>query len=132
MAESNLNQQTKIYGSGRDGICIIKCLTDIPGGRTLDTSRIPTEYDVIQAGHIVIQKDGHPTLLGVTSGKFAPLTEGETYLGVLRTAILRNDPRGSIVTSGQVNARCTPFPIDDAIIKGLPRIEFLFAQPQHE
>ena len=126
MAESNLTQTAKVYGSGKDGICIIKCLADIPGGRTLDASRIPAEYDVISAGHIVISKAGEYILLGVTGGKFATLTEGESYVGVLRTAIIRQDPRGAIVTAGQVNGACTPFPIDDAIIKGLPHIEFLF------
>lgn len=126
MAESTLNQTTKVFGSGKDGICIIKCLTDIPGGRTLDTSRVPAEYDVISAGHIVISKAGEYILLGVSGGKFATLTEGESYVGVLRTAIMRQDPRGAIVTAGQVNGACTPFPIDDAIIKGLPHIEFLF------
>ncbi len=126
MAESTLNQTTKVYGSGKDGICIIKCLTDIPGGRTLDASRIPAEYDVISAGHIVISKAGQYILLGVSGGKFAALVEGETYVGVLRTAIMRQDPRGAIVTAGQVNGACTPFPVDDAIIKGLPHIEFLF------
>ena len=125
--QSNLNQSMKVYGSGKDGICIINCLTDIPGGRTLDASRIPAENDVIAAGHVVIKtKAGEYTLLGVSGGKFAALTEGETYVGVLRTAIMRNDPRGAIVTAGQVNGACTPFPIDDAIIKGLPRIEFLY------
>lgn len=126
MAESNLTQTAKVYGSGKDGICIIRCTHDIPGGRTLDTSRIPAEYDVISAGHIVISKAGEYILLGVTGGKFATLTEGESYVGVLRTAIMRQDPRGAIVTAGQVNGACTPFPIDDAIIKGLPHIEFLF------
>lgn len=126
MAESNLNQNMKVYGSGKDGICIIKCLTDIPGGRSLDVSRIPAENNVIAAGHIVISKAGEYILLGVAGGKFAALAEGESYVGVLRTAIMRNDPRGAIVTAGQVNGACTPFPIDDAIVKGLPRIEFLF------
>lgn len=126
MVESTLNQTTKVYGSGKDGICIIKCLADIPGGRSLDVSRIPTEYDVISASHIVISKAGEYILLGVSGGKFATLTEGESYVGVLRTAIMRQDPRGAIVTAGQVNGACTPFPIDDAIIKGLPHIEFLF------
>ena len=126
MAESNLNQTIKVFGSGKDGICIIKCLTDIPGGRSLDVSRIPAEYNVISAGHIVIGKAGELILLGVTGGRFAALTEGESYVGVLRTAIMRQDPRGAIVTAGQVNGACTPFPIDDAIVKGLPRIEFLF------
>lgn len=126
MAESTLNQTTKVFGSGKDGICIIRCTHDLPGGRTLDASRIPAEYDVISAGHIVISKAGEYILLGVSGGKFATLAEGETYVGVLRTAIMRQDPRGAIVTAGQVNGACTPFPIDDAIVKGLPRIEFLF------
>lgn len=127
MAESTLNQTTKVFGSGKDGICIIRCTHDLPGGRSLDVSRIPAEYDVISAGHIVIQKAGQQyILLGVNGGKFATLTEGESYVGVLRTAIMRQDPRGAIVTAGQVNGACTPFPIDDAIIKGLPHIEFLF------
>lgn len=130
MAESNLNQTTKVYGSGKDGICIIRCTHDIPGGRTLDASRIPAEYDVISAGHIVIKKAGQYILLGVSGGKFASLTEGESYVGVLRTAIMRQDPRGAIVTAGQVNGACTPFPIDDAIIKGLPHIEFLFCESE--
>lgn len=126
MAESTLNQTSKVFGSGKDGICIIRCTHDLPGGRTLDASRIPAEYDVISAGHIIISKAGEYILLGVSGGKFATLAEGETYVGVLRTAIMRQDPRGAIVTAGQVNGACTPFPIDDAIVKGLPRIEFLF------
>lgn len=130
MAESTLNQTTKVYGSGKDGICIIRCTHDIPGGRTLDASRIPAEYDVISAGHIVISKAGQYILLGVSGGKFSTLTEGESYVGVLRTAIMRQDPRGAIVTAGQVNGACTPFPIDDAIIKGLPHIEFLFCESE--
>lgn len=127
MAESNLNQALKVYGSGKGSICIIECTHEIPGGHSLDVSRVPAEYDVIQAGHIVIKtKQGDYALLGVTGSNFAVLTEGESYVGVLRTAILRTDPRGAIVTGGQVNGACTPFPIDDAIVKGLPHIEFLY------
>ncbi len=126
MAESNLSQDRVEYGA--DGIVIVKCLTDIPGGRTLAVDTLPETHKVIFSGHVIIRsKDGEYKPLGVTADKYNALAEGETPVGVLKCAVLRNDPRASIVTSGQVNAACSPYPVTDDIKKGLPRIEFLFA-----
>lgn len=125
--EANLNYPTTNYSDGYDSICIIRCLTDIPGGRTLDVSRIPTEQTTIRAGHVVVKtKEGNYALLGLTGDKYKALAEGESYVGVLRTAVLRSHPLGSIVTSGQVNGAAVPHFIDETIQKALPRLEFLY------
>lgn len=128
MQPANLNNESILLDDGLDSIVIVNALGHIPGGRTLDVSGVASGTKVIKAGHI-IKKTTSGTLapLGVSSGAYASLSEGESYVGVLKASILVSDPRAAIVTMGQVNAAASPYPVTSTIASGLPRIEFLNA-----
>lgn len=114
----------------KDNIVIIKALTDIPGGRTLDVSGLPSGMEVLKAGHIIVKTTatGVHKPLGLTGSPLAYDSKdaGDEFVGVLKASILVSDPRAAIVTSGQINAAASPYPVTDTIKNGLPRIEFLY------
>lgn len=126
---TNLNRKEHEVISTLDNIVIINALGDIPGGRTLDVSEIHDDVKVIKAGHILIMKDGVVKPLGVNSDAtaYSSLPAGHSYLGVLKATISVKDPRAAIVTIGQINAAASPYPVTDAIKKGLPNIQFLYS-----
>ncbi len=130
MATSNLGRKTKEINDSLDGIVIVNALGDLPGGRTLDVSDVPSGTKVIAAGHVIVKTSaGAHKPLGVTNGAYASLAEGESFVGILKASILVDDPRAAILTIGQVNAgaakNAVGAPYTDAIKSGLPRIQFL-------
>lgn len=127
-AKANLNREGLEVHMGNDDIVIVRCLADIPGGRTLDVSNLPTGTKVVQAGHIII-KDGEnwkPMPVNTKGDGYASAPSGSTYVGVLKMTVTTEDPRAAIMTQGQVNAAASPYPVTAAIKNALPRIEFLF------
>lgn len=130
MATSNLGRKTKEINDSLDSIVIVNALGDIPGGRTLDVSGVPSGTTVIAAGHVIVKTaTGKHKPLGVTKGAYATLAEGESYAGILKVSVLVSDPRAAILTIGQVNAAAAKnavgAPYTDAIKKGLSHIQFL-------
>lgn len=130
MATSNLGRKTKEINDSLDSIVIVNALGDIPGGRTLDVSDVPSGTTVIAAGHVIVKtSDGKHKPLGVTNGAYSSLGEGESYAGILKASVLVNDPRAAILTIGQVNAaaakKAVGAPYTDAIKSGLSHIQFL-------
>lgn len=130
MATSNLGRKTKEINDSLDSIVIVNALGDIPGGRTLDVSDVPSGTTVIAAGHVIVKtSDGKHKPLGVTNGAYSSLAEGESYAGILKASVLVNDPRAAILTIGQVNAAAAKnavgAPYTDAIKSGLSHIQFL-------
>ena len=130
MPEANMNISESHVVTDKDCIVIVKALTDIPGGRTLDVSGLPSGMDVLKAGHIIVKTKatGVHKPLGLTGSPLAydSKDEGDEFVGVLKASILVSDPRAAIVTSGQINAAASPYPVTDTIKNGLPRIEFLY------
>lgn len=130
MPEANMNISESKVVTDKDNIVIIKALTDIPGGRTLDVSGLPSEMEVLKAGHIIVKTiaTGVHKPLGLTGSPLAYDSKdaGDEFVGVLKASILVRDPRAAIVTSGQINAAASPYPVTDTIKSGLPRIEFLY------
>ncbi len=130
MPEANMNISESKVVTDKDNIVIIKALTDIPGGRTLDVSGLPSGMEVLKAGHIIVKTTatGVHKPLGLTGSPLAYDSKdaGDEFVGVLKASILVSDPRAAIVTSGQINAAASPYPVTDTIKNGLPRIEFLY------
>ena len=130
MPEANMNISESKVVTDKDNIVIIKALTDIPGGRTLDVSGLPSGMEVLKAGHIIVKTaaTGVHKPLGLTGSPLAydSKNAGDEFVGVLKASILVSDPRAAIVTSGQINAAASPYPVTDTIKNGLPRIEFLY------
>ena len=130
MPEANMNISESKVVTDKDNIVIIKALTDIPGGRTLDVSGLPSGMEVLKAGHIIVKTTatGVHKPLGLTGSPLAYNSKdaGDEFVGVLKASILVSDPRAAIVTSGQINAAASPYPVTDTIKNGLPRIEFLY------
>lgn len=126
MPTATLNKEQILLDDGKDSVVIIKVLTDLPGGRTLDVTGVTDS--VIKAGHILVSDNttGAISPLGVSSGAYVTVPEGKTLVGVLECSVLTSDPRAAIVTAGQVNAAASPYPVTAAIKTGLPRIEFLY------
>lgn len=126
MATSKLNLKQGAYDDGLDSVVIVKALTDLPGGRTLDVSGF-AEESVIKSGHIIVaDANGNHKPLAVSGGAYATPAEGETIVGVLKCSVLTTDPRAAIVTGGQINAAASPYPVTDAIEAALPNIQFLY------
>lgn len=130
MPEANLNKESNVVNTGKDGIVIINALTDIPGGRTLDVSGLPSTMKVIKAGHIIVKTTStgvhKPLALNDGGTAYASKSEGDEYVGVLKASIPVSDPRAAIVTSGQVNAAASPYAVTDGIKEGLPLIQFMY------
>lgn len=126
---AELNREKFEVNDGLDSIVIVNDLGDVPGGRTIDTSRLAEDVTVVKSGHILIKEDATENVaaLGVSDGNYETLPEGYSYLGVLKATVLKKDPRGAILTIGQVNAAASPYPVTETIMKGLPMIQFLYA-----
>lgn len=127
-AKANLNREGLEVHMGNDAIVIVRCLADLPGGRTLDVSGLPADTKVVKAGHIIIN-DGEnwkPMPVNTKGDGYASAPSGSTYVGVLKMTVTTEDPRAAIMTQGQVNAAASPYPVTTAIKNALPRIEFLY------
>lgn len=127
MPTSQLNKEQILLDDGKDAIVIVKALTDIPGGRSLDVADF-ADAEVIKAGHILVQDKSTKAIspLAISSGAYVTLPEGKSYCGVLMHSVLVRDPRASILTSGQVNAAASPYTVTAEIKAGLPRVEFIY------
>lgn len=126
MAYANLNKESMMV-DGVDSIVVMRDVADIPGGRTLDVSGVASGTTVLKAGHIIIKDaSGAYKPLGVTDNAYVSLSEGESYVGVLKHSILVSQPQAAVLTIGQVNAAASPYPVTAAIKSGLPRIEFMY------
>lgn len=126
MANANLNKESVMI-DGVDSIVVMRDVADIPGGRTLDVSGVASGTTVLKAGHIIIKDAaGAYKPLGITSNAYDSLSEGESYVGVLKHSILVSQPQAAILTIGQVNAAASPYPVTSTIKSGLPRIEFMY------
>lgn len=128
-ATANLNRDELEVHMGNDDIVIVRCLADIPGGRTLDVSGLPDDMEVIKAGHIIIKdsENWKPLPLNQAKTGYASLPANHTYVGVLKASVLKKDPRAAIMTQGQINAAASPYEVTSTIKNALPRIEFLYA-----
>lgn len=126
MAITNLNRDNYLIDDGNDYKVIVRDLADVPGGRSLDVSN--WSEDVIRAGHIIKHNTTTDEYapLGVSSGAYASLAEGEEYAGVLKVSILKDKALAAIMTMGEVNAAVAPYPITSTIAAGLPQIKFLY------
>ena len=132
MATTNLGRVTEQIDTSLDGIVIVRCLGDIPGGRTLDVSGLDASVTTLAAGHVIVKTaKGEYKPLGVSNKAYAAVRADEKVVGVLRHSILVRDPRAAILTMGQVNAaaaeKAVGAPYTTAITSALPRIEFLNA-----
>lgn len=130
MPEANLNKESNEVLTGKDNIVIISALTDIPGGRTLDVSGLPSSVKVLKAGHIIVKttSTGVYKPLGLTGTPLAydSKDSGDEYVGVLKASVPVSDPRAAIVTCGQVNAAASPYAVTSDIKNGMPLIQFLY------
>ena len=130
MPIGTLNLEGKEIG-GFDSIIIVKDLTDIPAGKTLDVTGVTA--DTIPAGTVlkVTVATGVVAPLGQsTPGTYDSLAAGEAYYGILKASILKSQPFGAILRAGTVNAgaakNSTGAEITDTIKAGLPRIDFIY------
>lgn len=116
---------------GFDSIIIVKDLTDIPGGVTLDVTSVTA--DVIPGGTVlkVTTATGAVAPLGqATPGTYDALSGGEAYYGILKYSVSKSQPFAAVLRAGTVNAgaaaNATGAAITDTIKAGLPRIDFIY------
>lgn len=117
MPYAELDKEVMTADNGNDGIIVVRDLGDIPGGRTLQTKNVAES--VIKAGTIIVKN---------TDGEYEPwdgTSADAKFVGVLKYGVLKSDPRASILTMGQVNGKALPVAPTDAVIAGLPNIQFL-------
>ena len=130
MSYGNLNKEGKEIG-GFDSIIIVKDLTDIPAGVTLDVTGVTA--DVIPGGTVlkVTEATGEVAPLAQTTpGTYDSLKNGEAYYGILKYSVLKSEPFAAVLRAGTVNAgaakKATGAEITSTIKAGLPRIDFIY------
>lgn len=130
MPLANLNKESNQVNTGKDSIVIVNAVTGLPGGCTLDVSGLPQGTKVVQAGHIIVRTKStgvyKPLAVIGTPLAYDTKDDGDEWVGVLKASIPVSDPRAAIVTSGQINAAASPYPVTDTIKAGLPLIQFLY------
>lgn len=115
-----------------DDIVVVKHLAGIPGGRTLDLTVYTNPKDgtaSVRAGHLIVKNTttGVFAPLSVTQeGKYAAVPATSELIGVLEYSVTKEDPRGAILTAGQVNGKALPYELPEDGKAKLPRIEFLY------
>lgn len=125
---ANLNNDGSSFDNGNDGICIIKNLEVIPGGKTLDASGFTP--DVIKEGHIVIEEDATGVVkpMPVTGEAYAALPANHSYKGVVVSSVLKTKPFVSIMIRGSVNHKAAAYSLSAAQLtaagEALPLIRF--------
>jgi hypothetical protein len=132
MATGNLNKAGLEIG-GFDSIIIVKDLTDIPAGVTLDVAG--ESRDTIPGGSVLIHNTvtGAVKPLGITGSNndtYASLDTNEEYYGILKYSVLKSEPFAAVLRAGTVNAgaaaKAVGAAITDTIKAGLPRIDFIY------
>ena len=129
MAYANLNIEGQKI-DGFDSIIIVKDLTDIPCGVTLDVSAVTDS--VIKAGRVLVQNTTTKAVkpLGITSGSYDSKDSGEQYYGILKSSVLKARPLAAVLRTGTVNAAAAKefvgAEITDTIKAGLPHIDFIY------
>lgn len=124
MAYSDLIKKRVTVSTGKDSIIFQECLTDIPGGRTLDVTN--WEEDTIEAGHVIIKTSGGEyTPLGLTEGAYGSIPTGAEVIGLLKTTIEKNDAQAAIVTSGSVNEPALPYELTSNLKTKLKGFQFI-------
>lgn len=128
MSVASLTKEVHELNDGFDSIVVIKALTEIPGGRTLDVSGVAAGTDTIRCGHVLVQNKTTKAIkpLAINSGNYETLPSDCEYLGVLKYSVPVSRPFAAILTAGQVNAAASPAPITSAIKTALSRIEWLY------
>lgn len=138
MSKAELNNEKEQIISGNDDVVIQKYISGIKGGRTLDMEGFTDK--MVKAGHVIITKDGvykpmpvTPATAAVSDSSATPagygtLPTGYSYAGVLYRTIPASKPFASIMTWGEVNSECVPYPMTSiltAFKAACPHIDFI-------
>ena len=128
MPTADLTRERIELNDGLDSIVVVQALSEIPGGRTLDVSGLASDVTSVKSGHVLVidSKTKAVSPLAISDGAYVTLPEGKAYYGVLKTTVLKRDPRAAIITAGQINVAASPAPVTAAIKAALPRIEWLY------
>lgn len=121
--------------TGNDSIVIRKYIDGIEGGRALDLTdylKVSGASSVLQAGHVIITKDGEykPLPLATGAAAYDALPDGWSYAGILAASINAQRDGAAILTRGKVNASDAAQPFSYASIltalkAALPLVEFV-------
>ena len=126
MATANLSRKNEI--GGFDSIIIVKDLSDIPGGVTLDVTAVTDT--VVKAGHVLVEKGGVVKPLAISGGSYAALASEESYYGILKAAVSTSNPQAAVLRIGTVNAKAAAAnvgaPYTSAITTALKNIDFIY------
>ncbi len=131
----DLTSNTEQLLTGNDSIVIRKYIDGIEGGRALDLTeylKVAGTSSVLQAGHVIITKDGayRPMPLATGATAYDTLPVGWAYAGILAASINASRDGAAIMTRGKVNASAAAQPYDLASIltdlkAALPLVEFV-------
>lgn len=128
MAISELNRKEFEVEDGLGSIVVMRDVADVPGGRSINCDLLDSAETVVKAGHVIIRNTttGEAFALGVSSGAYTSLPAGHAYWGILKASIPVSDPRGAILTMGEINAAACPYPITSTIAAALGQINFQY------
>lgn len=115
------------FGFGKDPIVIRKYIAGIKGGKVLDVSDFTEEY--IRAGHVIIRDTTNDIYkpMPVSEGAYDSLPGSHEYVGVAVATKSVKEPFVSIMHTGVVNDKASPYPLDSiktALKTAVPTLVF--------
>ncbi|WP_298113780.1 hypothetical protein [uncultured Bacteroides sp.] len=117
------------FGFGNDPIVIRKYIAGVKGGKVLDVSSFKGEY--IRAGHVIIRDTASDTYkpMPLNSGgnAYDSLPGSHEYVGVCVATKSVKEPFVSIMHTGVVNDKASPYPLDSiktALKTAVPTLVF--------
>ena len=146
MSKANIHNEKEQIVFGNDDVVIQKYISGIKGGRTLDMTDYPLK--MVKAGYVIVTKDGvykpmplTPKMQGESGNQtevkdddgntvyvYGSLPTGYSYAGILYRTIPASKPFASIMTWGEVNSECVPYPMTSilaAFKAACPHIDFI-------
>lgn len=130
-----LTNTTEQILTGNDGVVIRKYIDGIEGGRALDLTdylAVTGASPVLQAGHVIIAKDGtyKPMPLATGATAYTTLPTGYSYVGILAHTINAKRDGAAILTRGKVNKADSVQPFSytsilTALKAALPLVQFV-------
>jgi len=117
--------KSEAYDAGNDPIIVRNALNAKTKGVMLDVSDYT--LDVIQAGQVIIGKDGAYKPMPISDGAYGTLPEGYAYAGIAVATVVKEKPFVGMLNMGEVNDAALPYSIDtikSAIQTALPALYF--------
>jgi len=102
---NDLTTAEQTFDTSADTVIIVAHFENIPGGKTLDVSRLPNTTKYIVAGHPVILETAtkKAKALGISGTTFEAVPAGHEVIGATRATVPYEKPFASVMVRGTIN-----------------------------